>query len=324
MFKKIERIEFLKELVHLINESNKIAVLTHTSADGDALGSCLAMGLAMEYLGKKVSVFIEEPVPKTLDFLPGQHLISENHKEMFELAVCLDTSDLKRLGTRADIYNSAIKKINIDHHTTNTIEADGIWINQKASATGEMVYYLVKALDVPMNRDIAIGLYTAIVTDTGGFRYSNTNQESHLISAELLTYGIPFANIAKKVFDIVSHSKLYLLKKAMQNLTLYYNGKVAVSWLDNKDITPVNAQSDDFEGLVNIGRNLEGVEVSLFLREEQPGHFKGSLRANEYVDVAKISSIFSGGGHKLAAGFSIDGMLDEIIQKVIAEIQKEL
>jgi len=314
----------LKELIDLINKADSIAVLTHYSLDGDALGSSLGIALALDYIGKKVTVFIGEPIPRSLEFLPGQNLISPDCDKTFDLAISLDNSDLKRLGSRADIYARAKKKINIDHHTTNSMEADGLWIDQKASATGEMVYKLIKAMGIPISKDIAVCLYTAIITDTGGFRFSNTTPESHIISAELIKCGIPFARIAKKVFDIVSHSKMSLLKKTIQNLTLFYEGKVAVSWLLYDDIHPLNAQSDDYEGLVNVGVNLEGVEVSLFIREEEPGRFKGSLRANDYVDVAKIAGKFSGGGHKRAAGFTYEGKLDEIIRLVLDEINREL
>lgn len=286
-----ERIEFLEQLLELIRQAGSIAVLTHTSADGDALGSSFAMALALDHMGKNVKVFLEEAVPKMLDFLPGQQHIGTNPEEKFDLAICLDTSDMKRLGKRAPLYANTARKITIDHHTTNNIEADGLWIDQKAAAVGEMIYLLIDALQVPVTRDMAICLYTAIVTDTGGFRYSNTRPESHLITAELLKRDIPFADIAKKVFDIVSPSKMSLLKKTIHNLTLYHDGKIAFSWIEHDDIHPVNAQIDDFEGLVNVGRNLEGVEVSLFLREETPGHYKGSLRANDYVDVARIASL---------------------------------
>lgn len=319
-----ERAELLKKLIDLINEAHSIAILTHTSLDGDALGSSLGLALALDYIGKEVLVFLGEPIPRSLDFLPGQNLISSDCGKAFDLAISLDNSDMKRLGDRADIYNNARKKINIDHHTTNCMEADGLWIDQKASATGEMVYKLIKAMDIPISNDIAICLYTAIITDTGSFRYSNTTPDSHIISAELIKCGIPFASIAKKVLDIVSHSKMSLLKKTIQNLTLYSEGKVAVSWLLYDDIYPLNAQSDDYEGLVNVGINLEGVEVSLFIREEEPGRFKGSLRANDYVDVAKIAGKFSGGGHKRAAGFTAEGNPDEIIMLVLEEINKEL
>jgi len=280
------------------------------------------MALALKYMGKKVEVFLEEDVPKMLQFLPGQQLIGKPSEQSYDLVICLDTSDLARLGKRVWIYTHATRKITIDHHTTNNMEADGLWIDIKAAAVGEMVYLLIKALEVPISRDMAICLYTAIITDTGGFRYSNTRPESHLITAELLKMDIPFADIAKKVFEFVSHSKMVLMKKTLQNLTLYHGGKTAFSWIEHDDIHPVNAQNDDFEGLVNVGRNLEGVEVSLFLREESPGHYKGSLRANEYVDVAKIASLFSGGGHKRAAGFSMDGKLEEIRDRVLAEIEK--
>ncbi|NLG88321.1 MAG: bifunctional oligoribonuclease/PAP phosphatase NrnA [Clostridiaceae bacterium] len=314
----------MKELIDLINKASSIVILTHYSLDGDALGSSLGLALALDYIGKEVTVFIEESIPKSLEFLPGQDLISSDMGKNADLAISLDNSDLKRLGNGAEIYARAKKKINIDHHTTNSMEADSLWIDQNASATGEMVYKLIKAMDIPISKDIAVCLYTAIITDTGGFRYSNTTPDSHIIAAELINCGIPFARIAKKVFDIVSHSKMSLLKKTIQNLTLYFDGKVAVSWLLYDDIYPVNAQSDDYEGLVNVGINLEGVEVSLFIREEEPGRFKGSLRANDYVDVAKIAGKFSGGGHIRAAGFNASGNMDDIIMRVLDEIKKEL
>jgi phosphoesterase RecJ-like protein len=322
--KKNKGIELLENIVDIILDAEQIAILTHTSADGDALGSSFGLAFAMEYLGKNVSVFLEEPIPKSLDFLPGQQFVSEYKGNKFELCICLDTSDMTRLGKRADIYSCAQKTITIDHHTTNTMQADGLWIDQRASATGEMVYNLIKALNIEVTRDIAINLYTAIVTDTGGFRYSNTTPESHIITADLLSKDVPFAEIIKRVFDTVSYSKLLLLRKALQNLTMHFNGKVAVSYLLYDDIKSVDAQTDDFEGLVNVGRNLEGVEVSLFLREETKHIFKGSLRANEYVDVAQLASIFSGGGHKRAAGFSSEDNLQNTIDKVLAEIEKVL
>ena len=314
----------MKELIDLINKAHSIVILTHYSLDGDALGSSLGLALALDYIGKEVTVFLNESIPKSLEFLPGRNLISSNCVKNADLAISLDNSDLKRLGDGADIYAGAKKKINIDHHTTNSMEANSLWIDQNASATGEMVYKLIKAMGIPVSKDIAECLYTAIITDTGGFRYSNTTPDSHIISAELIKCGIPFARIAKKVFDIVSHSKMSLLKKTIQNLTLYCEGKVAVSWLLYDDIYPVNAQSDDYEGLVNVGINLEGVEVSLFIREEEPGRFKGSLRANDYVDVAKIAGKFSGGGHIRAAGFTAAGNPDDIIRRVLDEIKKEL
>lgn len=314
----------MKDLVSIIQNSDTIAIVTHTSADGDALGSSFGLALALEHLGKKVSVFLEEPVPKMLNFLPGQHLVSEYKGEVFDLCICVDTSDMKRLGDRVEIYSKAVKKITIDHHTTNNMQADGLWIDESASATGEMIYKLIKTMNVDISRDIADNLYTAIVTDTGGFRYSNTTPESHIIAADLLSRGVPFTDIIKKVFDTISYSKMLLMKKALQNLTLYFNGKVAVSYLLYDDIKSADAQTDDFEGLVNVGRNLEGVEVSLFLREEKSGVFKGSLRANDYVDVSRIASVFSGGGHKRAAGFTVEGGLEESIGRVLAEVEKVL
>ena len=191
----------------IIRSAHSVAIITHMSADG-MLGSSSYFGL--EQTGKKVTVFLRNLFHA--EFL-RQHTIGENTEEVFELAICIDTSDMQRLGKRASIYTNAARKITIDHHTTNNMKADGLWIDQKAAAAGEMVYYLIKELKVPINREIAICLYTAIVTDTGGFRYSNTGPQTHTIASELLALEIPFADIAKKVFDIVSHSKMSLMKK---------------------------------------------------------------------------------------------------------------
>lgn len=306
-------------------KAENIVILPHINADGDALGAALALGLALRTMQKKVDILIEEEVPSNLDFLPGQELIKDSPQKKYNVSVNIDNGDIARLGKREQYFWDAKVKLSIDHHTTNKVEADYSYVNTKAAATGEIVYDLIlNYLKGSLNKDIALCLYTAIVTDTGGFRYTNTTSETLQISAELLKYDIDFPYVIKKVFDMVSYTKLFLMKKTINSLSLIENGKLAVSYLTYEDIKNYEVKSDDYEGLVNIGRNLEDVEVSLFLREDSEGSFRGNLRSNNYVDVSKIAGRFNGGGHQRAAGFNITGNLEDIIKQLTTEIVSEI
>jgi phosphoesterase RecJ-like protein len=309
---------------HLTNGEN-IVILPHINADGDALGAALALGIALKSLNKEVDVLIEEEIPSNLDFLPGQELIKSNPQKTYNISVNIDNGDITRLGEREHYFWSSKVKLSIDHHATNKVMADYSYVDTRSAATGEIIYDLIlNYLKTDIDKDIALCLYTAIVTDTGGFRYTNTTSRTLRICAELLNFDIDFPYVIKKVFDMVSYTKMNLMKQTMNSLLLYGDGKLAVSFLTLKDIKNLNVENDDYEGLVNIGRNLEGVEVSLFLREEQDNHFRGNLRSNDYVDVSKIAEKFGGGGHKRAAGFNINGKLDDSIDMLVSAILPEI
>ncbi|MCX7774207.1 MAG: bifunctional oligoribonuclease/PAP phosphatase NrnA [Clostridia bacterium] len=311
----------LVKVAECLKAASEVVILPHINADGDALGAALALGLWLRQMGKSVDVLVEEEVPSNLDFLPGLDLIKNHPDKRYNVALNIDNGDIARLGQREPYFHEAQIKLSIDHHATNRVEADYSYVDIKSAATGEIVYDLIlEHLGGTLNKDIALCLYTAIITDTGGFRYTNTTPRTLEISAELLRQGIDFPYVIKKVFDMVSHTKLYLMKQTMNSLRLLEDGKLAVSYLTFEDIQKYPVKSDDYEGLVNIGRNLEGVEVSVFLREDPKGHFKGSIRSNNYVDVAAVSEKFGGGGHKRAAGFNVSGPLEEVILSVVAAI----
>lgn len=315
----------LIKVAEYLKNAESIVILPHINADGDALGASLALGLALRSIGKNVDVMIEEPVPSNLDFLPGQELIRNDTQKKYHVALNIDNGDISRLGQREPYFHNALIKLSVDHHATNRVEADYSYIDIKSAATGEIIFDLIKSyLDLPIDKDIALCLYTAIVTDTGGFRYTNTTPRTMEIAAELLRLGIDFPFVIKKVFDMVSLTKMYLMKQAMNSLRLLEKGKLAISHLTFEDIQKYPVRSDDFEGLVNIGRNLEGVEVSLFLREDPKGVYRGNLRSNDYVDVSKIAEKFNGGGHQRAAGFNAEGELENVIKALVEAILPEI
>lgn len=315
----------LSKVAEKLIEARDIVILPHINADGDALGAALALALALKDMNKDVDILVEEEVPSNLDFLPGQELIKHDPKKSYHVALNIDNGDITRLGLREPYFHRADIRLSIDHHATNKVEADYSYIDIKSSATGEIVYDLILYyLKGRLNKDIALCLYTAIVTDTGGFRYTNTTPRTLEISAELLKFEIDFPYVIKKVFDMVSHTKLFLMKQTMNSLRLLDKGRLAVSYITYEDMKGLSAKNDDFEGLVNIGRNLMGVEVSVFLREDPKGQFRGNLRSNNYVDVSKIAEKFNGGGHKRAAGFNREGELEEVITALTDAILPEI
>lgn len=305
--------EQLLQIGKRLASSGRIAILPHSNVDGDALGASLALALGLTSIGKTADVLLEEPVPKSLDFLPGGGLIREKPASDYDIALNVDNGDLTRLGVREPVYWQAASRLSIDHHATNRIVADISHVDTGAAATGEIVYDLLALMEIPLDRDIALCLYTAILTDTGGFRFTNTTPRTHLIAAALMAFGIDSNNAAKRVFDTISMSKMLLMKQAMNHMQVYEDGLLAVSFLRLEDIREAGGSADDFEGMVNIGRNLEGVEVSLFAREDQPGQVKGSLRSNACIDVAAIAETIGGGGHVRASGFSTEGELETVL-----------
>jgi len=317
----------LNDIISILKDKNKILILPHISADGDAIGSSIALGLALEKLGKKVKIFLEERMPDKYDFLPGQHLIEvyDGKNELaFEVAVALDTGDEGRLGKRMEVFREAGVTVNIDHHNTNSMFAGFNFVQPQCSAVGEIVYQIIKMLGLMIDADVSICLYVAISTDSGGFRYSNTTPDTHRIISDLINYGIDVSEVSRKVFETNSYEKIKLMGVAIDTLELLENGKIAIHTITNKVMESLGAKEEECDGLVNIGRSIEGVEVAILLRELESGEIRVNLRSNTYVDVSEIASFFSGGGHIRAAGCTLEGDIESAKRKLIDIITPKL
>lgn len=311
------------KIADLLKEAESICILPHISVDGDGLGSSLALGLALQKLSKPVCVILEERVPDIYNFLPGSSLLGNTGKnENYDVVIALDTGDMGRLGKRAEIFNNAKVNINVDHHQTNSEFGFYNYVNSSAAAAGEIVYELIKMMEIDISPEIAKCLYVAIATDTGGFRYSNTSGETHRIAGELLEYGIDVAEISKRIFDTTSLEKVMLMEKAINTLEIYENGKVAFITITDEMIRSVGAVEEDCDGFVNIARNISGVEVAAMLRRKGSGEIKVNLRSNSYVDVSALAELHNGGGHKRAAGCILNEDV-ETVKKILLEDIKE-
>lgn len=312
----------LEQIKELILNAAKILIITHENPDGDAIGSSLGFMNGLIKLGKSVDVAVPA-VNEMYSFLPGFELLKkEINEEEYDLCIALDSSDLDRLGTLRPAFEKIEKTIVIDHHITNQNFGDVNYVNAVASSTCQNIIVILAALDVAINKDIATCIYTGILTDTGGFRY-NVQSETFEFAGMLLEAGIDIAKIYRILFDTTTEARTRLLGRALNTLEILADGKIAFTYVTAKDFKELGNQDGDQEGIVNYGRDIEGVEVSIFVREKD-GMRKVSLRSNEYINVSLIASKYSGGGHVKAAGFETSKSIEEIKEELVVEIKRQL
>ena len=313
----------LDNILEEIKKAEKIVILAHETPDGDAIGSCLAMRLALKYLGKNPDLILKE-VPKVFDFLPGREKIKEESNiENYDLAIALDCSDLKRL-VGSEYFEKAKRTIVIDHHGSNQMYGDINFVNPVSPACCQILIGMFQYFNIEIDKELGSCILTGIITDTGGFRYSGVTPETFEFTADLLQKDVNVSDIYKRVLETKTKPNFELMKRTIDRMEFLENGKITFTYITNKDLEEVNAGVGDHEGLVEIGRDVEGVEVSVFIRQKEGEEdtYKISMRSNDYVNVSDVCLMFGGGGHEKAAGAVIQGNLEQVKQKVLHELKK--
>ncbi len=313
----------LDSIREMVQKAKSILIITHENPDGDAVGSSLGFMHGLLKLEKNVDVYIPR-VNKMFSFLPGFDLIKNELPDdaSYDLCVALDSSDLERLAEGRKWFEKIENTIVIDHHITNQNFGDANYVNAVASSTCQNIIVVLAAMEVAINKDMATCIYTGMLTDTGGFRH-NVQSETFEFAGMMMEAGVNIAEIYRNVFDLTTEARTRLLGRALSRLEILENGKVAFTYVTVEDWNEFENQDGDHENIVNYGRNIEGVEVSIMLREKD-GQYKVSLRSNDYVDVSIIASKYAGGGHLRASGFSVPGPLEQAKETVLAEIKKQL
>lgn len=308
-------------ILDVLEEQREFLIISHVNPDGDAIGSALGLGLGLRRLGKKVTLVRQAELPRTFSFLPGFDLfvpVGDVDGE-FDAAVFLDCADRERAGDAAALAARARTTINIDHHATNPGYGDLNWVDVDAAATGELVYQVLSALSVNLTEEVAVAIYTAIATDTGFFRFSNTSPDSLLVSAHCVAAGAQPDAIAEAIHGSRSEASLRLQAAALDTLQVAGDGLVAAMTVTREMREATGAVDDDTEGLISLPRSLAGVRVALLFREtDRPGEVRVSFRARGAIDVSAIAGRFGGGGHERAAGLTFKGTLAEAHEQVIA------
>lgn len=306
----------MNKLLDLIKKSENIVLLPHDNMDGDAFCSCHALKKLIEYFGVKCTVLGECECIKTLEFLGEKcEVFSENEEYSFEMAIAVDCADEFRFEKRKSIFDSAKKKAVIDHHKTNKGFGDINIINSDAAAACEIVYTIFKTAGVPFDEKTANLIYCGLVTDTGGFRFTNTTADTLLAAAELMKEGVDTEAINTNIFESKSFAQMAIEAETFQNANFYHGGKTAISYISKEMQEKYKVSDDEMNNLSSILRCIEGVVVSATLKERD-GKLKISMRSKDTVDVSEICSHFGGGGHSRAAGATSELSPDDTEKKL--------
>lgn len=316
--------ETIQKIVDAIRHSRSVLITSHEGPDGDAVGSSLGMAAFLRAIGKEVVVHLADPVPELYRFLPGADLVC-NHipDQQFDLAFVLDVGEFRRAGKRFAAFTRIGQTINLDHHLTCEQFGAVNLIDERAAATGLLVWRVAKAYGFTADYATALCLYVAVLTDTGSFRYSNANREAFEAAGELVEQGgLSAWDVAEKLYESQPRKRLELLALALPTLEFIRNGQAAslVVTLDMYAATGATAELTD--GFVNYPRSVAGVEVAIFFRQLDERTYKVGFRSKGAVNVAALAQAFGGGGHHNAAGGTVDGTLDEVKQVVYRAVNE--
>ena len=313
--------ENLEQLKNLIDKADEIGVVSHVNPDGDNLGSSLGLARALRNYGKSVDVLGHDSVDDYLKFLPDLEYYKNDYKDTYDLLLILDASEFDRIGDAQPVAHNSKKTAVIDHHLGGKITSDLNIIHPDAPATCQLVYEIVDRLDLPLDEKTASLLFTGIVTDTGRFMYYGTNRETFDIAGKLIDLGADKDFIYQALYQNKPIKTLKFETDLIANAEFMNNKVFAIA--SKEKVDEFGVQMGDSEHVVNILRDLEGIEVSMLLKEYGNGEYKVSMRSKD-IDIAKVARENGGGGHVNASGFTIfDDSLESAANKAL-EILKNI
>lgn len=333
--KRQNEISFEKAAQQLFLKDN-ILILTHANPDGDCIGSACAMYLMLKKVGKRVKIACPSEIPKRLEFIlegiecedviqTSENLIKSGYD--FDSAVSVDVASDTLLGDMLTLVEGKIS-LAFDHHQTNTICAQGVYVLPSASATGEIMYELLLKAQQEYKLDFikiaANAIYASIASDTGCFCYSNTTAKTHLYASKLIESGAQASQINHRLFEIKTQKQFHAEKIAMDNMQTFFGGKLVISYITKKQLEEIEAQSSDADTCVQTIKMIEGCQAAAFIKEKEQNQYKVSLRTTEAVDAAYACKQLGGGGHIRAAGCTVEDTLENTIDIIKKVIQQQL
>ena len=305
--------ETVHQIINVIRSNSSFLLTTHEGPDGDAIGSSLALASFLRAIGKDVTVHYKDPVPDLYSFLPGSHTVQPHIPDRaYDVAFVLDIGERKRAGSEFCAFSAVTTTVNLDHHLSCENFGDYNLIDTGAAATGLLVYRIAKAYGYRFDRETALCIYVAVITDTGSFRYSNANREAFSVAGEMIECGINAWDVAEQLYENQPQQRLQLLAHCLPTLELFKDGQAASVTVTLDMYASSGANSELTDGFVNYPRSIRGVEVAIFFRQLEERKFKVGFRSKGKVNVATFSAALGGGGHHNAAGCNVDGTLDEV------------
>jgi len=309
-----------------LRNNSRFLLATHVNPDGDAIGSLGALALVLESMGKEVVAYCQDQVPGFLRFLPYSDRIAHElpSSDRFEVAVVLDCGELERIGAAAHVVQRVQKIIHIDHHSSGNDFGTLNLVEPERSSTAEILYDVFQEIPVEVSREAAENLYTAILTDTGSFRFANTTPRALAVAGALVAQGVEPHKVAGAVYDCMSPGRLRLLSLSLNTLTIRAEGRLAAIWVTQQMLAETGTTAADTDGFVNYPRSLTANEIAIFFRELDDGRVNVSLRSRGTKNVADFARTYGGGGHQNAAAFRLSGPLPEVVSHVLAKAEEFL
>lgn len=313
----------LDQVRDAILQRQRFVLTSHSRPDGDAIGSQMAMALALRQLGKQAALVDRDPVPPQFQTFPGVSDIqlASTVQGEFDAAIVMECGDLSRTGV-AGFEQYFV--INIDHHPGNTSYGALNWFDAGAAACGELVFDLIEALGVTLTPEIATYVYIAILTDTGGFHFSHITSRTFEICRRCVEAGAQPEAIARAIYDSSTMGRLRLMGAVLHDLEFAADGRAAIANLSLQLLKQTGATQDDSEGLINIPLSVKEILTVAFFKEVTPNCYRISMRSKGAVDVNRIAALFGGGGHRNAAGCSLEGPYPDVRRKLVAELERAL
>jgi len=313
----------LEALKQALLEATRVAIFTHINPDGDALGSSFGMKAILEALGKQAVLFLETELPERFSFLNTGYS-TDAESTGFDTALALDCGVIDRLGSLQKAYVSVGRTLVLDHHDSNAPFGDVYYTRPEAAACAELVYELGLMLAEDLPQAAVEPLYTGISTDTGHFKYSNVTPHTFTVAADLLSRGLDQRAITRRLYDTVKLSKLKFTGVVAERIRLHAEGRVGVLFCPDSFLAEYNLAHEEVEELPNTVLSVEGVMVSVIIKDKDDGRLKISLRCKENINVALLAAEFGGGGHACAAGFVSDLAPEALEEKLVATIVARL
>lgn len=313
----------MHRIVDEIRARRRFVLSSHAKPDGDSIGSQLAMAYALLALGKDVAIVNKDRAPAALMGFPGLETIqiAPEVAGEFDAAIIMECGDLKRPGV------SGLERfflINIDHHPGNVGFGDINWFDASASACGEMVFDLVRALGVRLSLEIATHVYLAILTDTGSFHYSGITPRTFEICKETIEAGVDAVRVARQVYDSNNLGRLKLFGAVLSAMQIDPMGRIAIVHVDHEMARAAGGTYEDTEGIVNMPLTVKEIEAVVFFKQERDNEYRVSLRSKGDIDVGAVAKEFGGGGHKNAAGCTVRGSVETLQKLLIDKIERAI
>ncbi|NLJ46827.1 MAG: bifunctional oligoribonuclease/PAP phosphatase NrnA [Treponema sp.] len=322
----------LEDLASLLRTGDSYILTSHESPDGDGLGAMYALCRALAKLGKKSVAVLSEPLAPKYRFLDevgvfrtAEAIRTEGLDPASSLLLILDTNDAHYAGSVADTFLDIVKgHVLIDHHENRGIDASGHYLDSEASSTCEITFGLIRLLGIPLDRDMAVALFTGIVYDTGSFGYPKTGENTFACALELVRAGVKPYSVHNHLYESSSVQSLLLRKLVLSTLELHEDNRIAVQFMRAAHLDDSGAVYEDSEDLINVPLRSETVQVSVFFKENKSGILRCSLRSKGGVNVAHIAQSFGGGGHRTAAGFKCSLPLEQARASVLDKLKDAL